>query len=70
MVDIGGVLPGGTFGTPSAAAPRVQKPGYFVFGLTTNVTPTITNDIRASYTRNFWQWGSASTRRRRWASAG
>jgi len=61
MVDIGGVLPGGTFGTPAAAAPRVQKPGYFVFGLTSNLTPTMTNDIRASYTRNFWQWGSAST---------
>ncbi|MEO8372512.1 MAG: carboxypeptidase-like regulatory domain-containing protein, partial [Candidatus Solibacter sp.] len=60
MVDIGGVLPGGTFGTPSAAAPRVQKPGYFVFGLTSSFTPTITNDIRASYTRNFWQWGSSS----------
>jgi hypothetical protein len=60
MVDIGGALPGTTFGTPAAVAPRVQKPSYWVFGLTTNVTPTITNDIRASYTRNFWQWGSAS----------
>jgi hypothetical protein len=61
MVDIGGALPGTTFGTPAAVAPRVQKPSYWVFGLTTNITPTITNDIRASYTRNFWQWGSAST---------
>jgi hypothetical protein len=61
MVDIGGALPGSTFGTPAAAAPRVQKPSYWVFGLTTNVKPTVTNDIRFSYTRNFWQWGSAST---------
>uniref|UniRef100_Q025D2 Cna B domain protein n=1 Tax=Solibacter usitatus (strain Ellin6076) TaxID=234267 RepID=Q025D2_SOLUE len=60
MVDIGGVLPGTTFGTPAAVAPRVQKPGYLVLGLTTNLKPTMTNDIRFSYTRNFWQWGSAS----------
>src|SRR5262249_22183966 len=60
MVDIGGALPGTTFGTPAAVAPRVQKPSYWVFGLTTNIRPTVTNDIRASYTRNFWQWGSAS----------
>jgi hypothetical protein len=60
MVDIGGALPGTTFGTPAAVAPRVQKPSYWVFGLTTNIRPTVTNDIRASYTRNFWQWGSSS----------
>ncbi len=61
MVDIGGALPGTTFGTPAAVAPRVQKPSYWVFGLTTNVRPTLTNDVRLNYTRNFWQWGSAST---------
>jgi len=60
MVDIGGALPGTTFGTPAAVAPRPQKPSYWVFGLTTNVRPTITNDVRLNYTRNFWQWGSAS----------
>src|SRR5262249_30524460 len=60
MVDIGGALPGTTFGTPAAIAPRVQKPAYWVLGLTTNLTPTLTNDFRANYTRNFWQWGSAS----------
>jgi hypothetical protein len=60
MVDIGGALPGTTFGTPAAVAPRPQKPSYWVFGLTTNVRPTITNDVRLNYTRNFWQWSSAS----------
>ncbi len=60
MVDIGGALPGTSFGTPAAVAPRVQKPSYWVFGLTTNIRPTMTNDIRVNYTRNFWQWGSAS----------
>jgi hypothetical protein len=59
QVDIGGAL-GGTLGTPAAIAPRVQKPSFWVLGLTSNVTPTITNDFRWNYTRNFWQWGSAN----------
>src|SRR5205823_7070023 len=44
----------------AAVAPRVQKPSYWVFGLTTNVRPAVTNDVRFNYTRNFWQWGSSS----------
>ena len=60
QVDIGGLLPGDTLGTPAAVAPRPQNPGYLVLGVTTNVTPTVTNDLRFNYTRNFWQWGSAN----------
>jgi len=60
QVDIGGALPGTTLGTPAAIAPRVQLPSYWVIGLTTNVRPTVTNDLRLNYTRNFWQWGSAN----------
>jgi hypothetical protein len=60
QVDIGGLLPGDTLGTPAATAPRSQTPGYLVLGLTTNVTPTATNEFRFNYTRNFWQWGSAN----------
>ena len=59
QVDIGGALPGNTFGTPAATAPRVQLPAYWVIGLTSNLKPTVTNDIRFNYTRNFWQWGAA-----------
>src|SRR5215831_4000457 len=59
QVDIGGAL-GGTLGQPTAYAPRVQKPSFWVVGLTSNITPTITNDFRWNYTRNFWQWGSAN----------
>ena len=58
QVDIGGGLPGDTLGTPAATAPRDQLPGYFVTGLTTNITPTTTNSFRFNYTRNFWQWGT------------
>jgi hypothetical protein len=57
QVDIGGVL-GGTMGQPQALAPRVQKPSYWVLGLTSSITPTITNDFRYNYTRNYWQWYS------------
>ena len=60
QVDIGGLLPGDTKGTPAAEAPRPQNPGYLVLGMTTNVTPTTTNEFRFNYTRNFWQWGTAN----------
>jgi len=58
QVDIGGALPGDTFGVPAAYAPRVQIPSYIVGGLTTTISSNITNDFRFSYTRNFWQWGT------------
>jgi hypothetical protein len=58
--DIGGALPGDTFGQPTALAPRDQVPSYWVAGLTWNVTPNITSDFRYNYTRNFWQWGSSN----------
>ena len=41
-----------------ASAPRVQKPSYWVAGLTTTISPTLTNDVHYSYLRNFWQWGT------------
>jgi hypothetical protein len=60
QVDIGGALPGDTLGTPTARAVRPQVPSYWVAALTTNVSPTTTNDFRFSYVRNFWQWGSSA----------
>jgi hypothetical protein len=41
-----------------STAPRVQKPSFFVAGLSTTISPTITNDFRVSYLRNYWQWFS------------
>jgi hypothetical protein len=55
QVDIGGIL-GGSLGTPVATAPRVQKPSFWVLGLTTSISPTITNDFRWNFSRNYWQW--------------
>jgi hypothetical protein len=57
QTDISGDL-GGKFGQEVAYAPRDQKPSYFVTGLTTTITPTLTNDFHYNYTRNFWQWGT------------
>jgi hypothetical protein len=56
QVDIGGLVGGGALGTPVATAPRVQKPTFWVLGLTSAITPTITNDFRWNYSRNYWQW--------------
>lgn len=60
QVDIGGALPGTSLGQPSATAPRDQKPSLLVGGLTTILSPNATNSFVFSYTRNFWQWGSAN----------
>ncbi|MGA2147395.1 MAG: carboxypeptidase regulatory-like domain-containing protein [Bryobacteraceae bacterium] len=60
QVDIGGGLPGDTLGNPAARAPRPQKPDLMVFAFTSNITPTITNDVRFNYTRNWWQWADSN----------
>lgn len=59
QVDIGGVLPGDKMGVPAAVTPRPQRPWFFVVGLTTNISPTLTNDFHYSYLRNYWQWFGA-----------
>ncbi|HEX4594573.1 MAG TPA: carboxypeptidase regulatory-like domain-containing protein [Bryobacteraceae bacterium] len=58
QVDIGGLLSGATQGQYKSFAPRPVKPSYWVGGLTTTLTPNLTNDFRFSYLRNFWQWST------------
>jgi len=60
QVDVGGVLPGDTFGTPAAKAPRPQQPSVWTAGLTTVINPTTTNTFVFSYLRQFWQWSDAN----------
>jgi len=60
QIDIGGALPGDTLGTPVARAPRPQKPSFLVGGVTTNISPTLTNDFHWSYTKIWWQWASSA----------
>lgn len=59
QVDIGGGLPGDKVGVPTAVTPRPQQPWYFVAGVTTNISSSLTNDFHYSYLRNFWQWKGA-----------
>jgi hypothetical protein len=58
QVDIGGALPGDQLGHAAASAPRPEKPSYLVAGLTTTITPNLTNDFHVSYLRNQWQWST------------
>ena len=58
QVDLGGLLPGASAGQYKSFAPRPVKPSYWVAGLTTTLTPTLTNDFHFSYLRNFWQWST------------
>ena len=59
QVDIGGVLPGDTFGIAAAKSQKPQTPSYWVAGLNGVITPHLINDFHYSYLRNAWQWSSA-----------
>ena len=59
QVDVGGLLPGATGGQYTSTAVRVQTPELLVFGLTSNLSPSITNDLRLSYLWNWWGWGTS-----------
>ena len=59
QVDIGGVLPGDTFGVPKSLETRPQQPWFYVAGLTTNITSHTTNDFHYSYLRNYWSYVDA-----------
>jgi hypothetical protein len=59
QVDVGGLLPGTTRGQYASTAVRVQTPELLVFGLTSTLSPTLTNDLRLSYLWNWWGWGTS-----------
>jgi hypothetical protein len=56
QVDIGGLLPGDTLGTPATASQFPLGPRYLVTGITGTLTPNLTNEGHISYTRNQWQY--------------
>ena len=56
QVDIGGALPGDTFGQAAANAPRPQYDNYLVAGLTSTLKSNLVNDFRFNVIRNFWSW--------------
>src|SRR2546427_6364726 len=59
QIDVGGLLPGTTRGQYGSTAVRVQTPELLVFGLTSTLGPTLTNDLRLSYLWNWWGWGAS-----------
>ncbi len=58
QVDIGGLLTGCTFGKACSVYTTPNQPWSMVAGLTTIITPHLTNDFRAAYVRNLWAYGS------------
>lgn len=59
QVDIGGLLPGCTFGQACSVYTTPNEPWSMVGGLTTTITSHLTNDFRVAYVRNLWAYGSA-----------
>ncbi|HUD64820.1 MAG TPA: carboxypeptidase regulatory-like domain-containing protein [Candidatus Sulfotelmatobacter sp.] len=57
QVDIGGFFSGDKLGVPSSQSSDPQQAWYLVTGLTTNISPNVTNDFHYSFLRNWWQWG-------------
>ena len=56
QVDVGGVVAGDTLGQPATASTTVDRPRYFVGGITGTITPSLTNQFHFSYLANDWQW--------------
>jgi Carboxypeptidase regulatory-like domain len=56
QVDIGGFFSGDTLGTPASVSSKPTRPWYLVAGLTSNITPNVTNDVHYSFLRNWWAY--------------
>jgi len=54
--DIGGLLAGDTSGKIASASSNRNQPFVFNTGLTTTITPSLTNTFHFGYTRNEWNW--------------
>jgi len=58
--DIGGFLPGDTFGQEALTATRPAEPSLLVIALSGQISPNLTNDFHWNYTRDDWQWATAA----------
>lgn len=59
QIDIGGLLPGDTLGTPHAASSNPSDPRFIVAGLTGTLTNNLINEFHVSYLDNSWGWNRA-----------
>ncbi len=60
QTDIGGIVPGNKLGVPAATSSLPREPRYFVTGLTSQLTPMLTNDFHFDYMRDWWTWGTVN----------
>jgi len=60
QTDIGGFVPGDTFGNIAATGVRPSEPSLFVIGLSGQLTANLTNNFTWNYTRDDWQWSDVS----------
>jgi hypothetical protein len=56
QVDIGGLAPGDKLGVPASLSADPSDPRYLVTGLTSSLSPNLTNDFHFSVLRNYWDW--------------
>ncbi|MGH9518541.1 MAG: carboxypeptidase regulatory-like domain-containing protein, partial [Terriglobales bacterium] len=59
QIDWGGVLPGDKLGVPTVTRHIPVQPRYLVFGLTGQLSPSLTNQTHFNFTRNWWAWETA-----------
>jgi Carboxypeptidase regulatory-like domain len=58
--DVGGFFPGDTMGQYAAIRHKPQVPWLYTAGLTTEISPNVTNNVRFSFTRNYWAYQDPS----------
>ena len=56
QVDIGGIVGNDVRGVPKILSTIPRQPRYLVTGVTSNFTQSLTNDVRLSWLRDYWQW--------------
>src|SRR5215813_6538660 len=60
QVDIGGLLPGHTLGSPVALRTLPTQPRYLTFGATGHMGPNLTTEAHFNWLRHWWQWKPVS----------
>ena len=60
QVDIGGLLPGHTIGSPVATRSLPTQPRYFTFGGVGRLTTNLTTDAHFNWLRHWWSWKPVS----------
>ena len=56
QADIGGIVGNDVRGVPKILSTIPRQPRYLVTGVTSNFTQYLTNDVRLSWLRDYWQW--------------